>query len=99
MSRLLREQQSKRTVRYVAFACEEPPYFNMDAMGSQHHARQARLRSDQIRGMLGLEIVGYYSTVDNSQTVPPLIPKWLRWFIRHRGDFLAQVPQLPPGCQ
>jgi hypothetical protein len=36
VSRLLREHQSKRTIRYVAFACEEPPYFNVDAMGSQH---------------------------------------------------------------
>ncbi|TWT66678.1 Aminopeptidase YwaD precursor [Allorhodopirellula solitaria] len=40
VSRLLREHTGKRTARYVAFACEEPPYFNVDAMGSQHHARR-----------------------------------------------------------
>ena len=85
VSRLLREHQCKRTIRYVAFACEEPPYFNVDAMGSQHHARQARLRGDKIRGMLCLEMVGYYSTADNSQTVPPLIPKWMRRFFPHRS--------------
>ena len=95
VSRLLREHQCKRTIRYVAFACEEPPYFNVDAMGSQHHARQARMRGDKIRGMLCLEMVGYYSTVDNSQTVPPLIPKWMRRFFPHRGDFLAAVGNLP----
>ncbi len=95
VSRLLREQQCKRTIRYVAFACEEPPYFNVDAMGSQHHARQARMRGDKIRGMLCLEMVGYFSTADNSQTVPPLIPKWMRRFFPHRGDFLAAVGNMP----
>lgn len=35
-------------MRYVAFACEEPPYFNLDAMESQYHARQARLRGDRL---------------------------------------------------
>jgi len=95
VSRLLREHQCKRTIRYVAFACEEPPYFNVDAMGSQHHARQARLRGDKIQGMLCLEMVGYYSTADNSQTVPPLIPKWMRRFFPHRGDFLAAVGNMP----
>lgn len=95
VSRLLRGHQSKRTLRYVAFACEEPPYFNVDAMGSQYHARQARLRGDKIRGMLCLEMVGYYSAAENSQTVPPLIPKWMRRLFPHRGDFLAAVGNLP----
>ncbi len=95
VSRLLRQHQGKRTIRFVAFACEEPPYFNLDAMGSQHHARQARLRGDKIRGMLCLEMVGYYSTADKSQTVPTRIPKWLRWFFPSRGDFLAAVGNMP----
>ena len=55
VSRLLRDHVGKRTARYVAFACEEPPYFNLDAMGSQHHACQSRLRGDRIVGMLCLE--------------------------------------------
>lgn len=95
VGRLLREHKSNRTIRYVAFACEEPPYFNVDAMGSQHHARQSRLRGDKIRGMLCLEMVGYYSDVANSQKVPPLIPKWLRRFFPHRGNFLAAVGNMP----
>ncbi|MCE3015122.1 MAG: M28 family peptidase [Pirellula sp.] len=95
VGRLLRQHQSKRTIRYAAFACEEPPYFNVDAMGSQHHARQSRLRGDKIRGMLCLEMVGYYCDAANSQKVPPLIPKWLRRFFPHRGNFLAAVGNMP----
>ncbi|MGN6545219.1 MAG: M28 family metallopeptidase [Aureliella sp.] len=91
VSRLLTEYRSKRTVRYVAFACEEPPYFNLDSMGSQYHARQSRMRGDKIVGMLCLEMVGYYSTAAGSQAVPPLIPRWLRRFFPRRGDFLAAV--------
>lgn len=91
VSRLLREHRGRRTIRYVAFACEEPPYFHLDAMGSQHHARQSRLRGDKIRGMLCLEMVGYYTTEDNSQTIPPMIPRWMRRFFPTRGDFLAAV--------
>lgn len=91
VSRLLKEYKAKRTIRYVAFACEEPPYFNLDSMGSQHHARQSRLRGDKILGMLCLEMVGYYNTAANSQQVPPLIPKWMHRFFPHRGDFLAAV--------
>ena len=95
VSRLLREHVGKRTARYVAFACEEPPYFNMDSMGSQHHARQSRQRGDKIIGMLCLEMVGYYSLVEGSQTVPPGIPKWLHRFFPQRGNFLAAVGNMP----
>jgi Zn-dependent M28 family amino/carboxypeptidase len=94
-SRLLCEQQNKRTIRFVAFACEEPPYFNVGAMGSQYHARQARLRGDRIRGMLCLEMVGYYSSANNSQSLPPQIPRWMRRFFPNKGDFLAAVGNLP----
>lgn len=95
VGRLLREHRGMRTIRYVAFACEEPPYFNLDCMGSQYHARQARLRGDKILGMLCLEMVGYYCDSDNSQTIPPLIPKWLHRFLPHRGNFLAAVGNMP----
>lgn len=93
-SRLLSDHQGKRTARYVAFACEEPPYFNLDCMGSQHHARQARLRGDQIVGMLCLEMVGYFTDEPQSQQIPTAIPESLRRFFPKRGDFLAAVGNL-----
>jgi len=95
VSRLLKQHNYKRTVRYVAFACEEPPNFNLDAMGSQYHARQSRIRGDKIVGMLCLEMVGYYSTAIGSQAIPPIIPKWMHRFFPKRGDFLASVGNIP----
>ncbi|MCU0719488.1 MAG: M28 family metallopeptidase [Pirellula sp.] len=94
VSRLLKDIVHKRSIRFVAFACEEPPYFNLDGMGSQYHASQAKKRNDNIVGMLCLEMVGYYTTEPHSQKIPPLIPKALRRFFPKRGDFLAAVGNL-----
>ncbi len=91
VSRLLQGHPSRRTIRLISFACEEPPYFNLDAMGSQFHARQSRMHAEKIVGMLCLEMVGYFTTANDSQTVPELIPKWLRGLFPRRGDFLAAV--------
>ncbi len=95
VSRLLREYTGKRTARFVAFACEEPPYFHMASMGSQYHARQSRVRGDKTIGMLCLEMVGYYSLTKGSQMVPPGIPKWMHRFFPRRGNFLAAVGNMP----
>ena len=94
VSRLLQGQPGRRTMRCVAFACEEPPYFNIDSMGSQHHARQASDRQEQIVGMLCLEMVGYFCSEPHSQQIPPAIPRILRRLFPHRGDFLAAVGNL-----
>jgi len=95
VSRLLQDHSGMRTARYVAFACEEPPYFNLDSMGSQHHARQSRRRHDKIVGMLCLEMVGYFRDEIGSQQIPPGIPSFLRRFFPKRGNFLAAVGNLP----
>lgn len=94
VSRLLREHQGSRSARYVAFACEEPPYFQCDSMGSQQHARGARQRGEQILGMLCLEMVGYFTTSPGSQEIPPGIPKPFHRLFPSRGDFLAAVGNL-----
>ncbi len=94
VSRLLKDHVGGRTLRCVAFACEEPPYFNADAMGSQYHARVSRERGDSIIGMLCLEMVGYFTSQPKSQRIPPGIPKFLHWAFPSRGNFLAAVGNL-----
>ena len=94
VSRLLKDHAGSRTVRYVAFACEEAPYFNLNSMGSQHNARESRKRGDKIVGMLCLEMVGYFRDEVGSQGVPPTIPKFLHRLFPNRGNFLAAVGNL-----
>ncbi len=94
VARLLHGRHPQRTVRLVAFANEETPYFETGDMGSQFYARHCRQLNEQIIGMLCLEMVGYYRTEAGSQRVPPAIPRFLHRLFPHRGDFLAAVGNL-----
>jgi Zn-dependent M28 family amino/carboxypeptidase len=60
----------RRTIKFVAFANEEPPFFMTAAMGSMVYAAAARARGDRIVGMLSLETIGYYSDTRGSQQYP-----------------------------
>ena len=87
---LLAGSRPARTIRIVAFVNEEPPFFFRGDMGSRIYARAARERRDDIRVMLSLEMLGYYSESPNSQRYPPL----MRHFYPDRGDFIAFVSNL-----
>jgi Zn-dependent M28 family amino/carboxypeptidase len=59
-----------RTIRFVAFVNEEPPFFQTEHMGSAVYANAAKARGDRIAGMLSLETMGYYSDEPGSQRYP-----------------------------
>jgi Peptidase family M28 len=94
VARLMRRWRPRRSVRFVAFPCEEPPHFYTAEMGSQVHARSCRERGDRLVGMLCLEMVGFYTSELGVQRLPPGIPRFLRWAFPRRGDFLAAVGNL-----
>src|SRR5437899_1191398 len=48
VARLMRAWQPRRTVRFVAFPCEEMPHFHTHEMGSQVYAKQCRARGNRI---------------------------------------------------
>ncbi|HUN82364.1 MAG TPA: M28 family peptidase [Phycisphaerae bacterium] len=97
VARLLQGSFFRRTVRFVAFTCEEPPHFYTDSMGSQVYARRCRSFNEKIVGMLCLEMVGYFSTKKGSQRAPTEVPRILRWIFPRRGDFLAAVGNMRSG--
>ena len=70
IARLLAGEKLARTVRFVAFVNEEPPFFQTDAMGSRIYARRARERGEKIVAMLSLETIGYFSDAEGSQRYP-----------------------------
>ena len=76
-----------RTLRFVAFANEEPPYFQTPAMGSVVYARRCHERGEQIVAMLSLESIGFYSDQPGSQHYP--VPFGLLY--PSTGDFIAFV--------
>lgn len=87
IARLLAGKPLSRTLRFVAFVNEEPPYFNWGEMGSQFYARDAARRRDPIVAMISLETMGYYSDAAGSQRYP--FPFGL--FYPTRGNFIAFV--------
>lgn len=77
-----------RTLRFVAFANEEPPFFDSERMGSARHARAAHERGERIVAMVALESLGCFRDEPDSQRYPlPL----LALVYPSRGDFLAFV--------
>jgi Zn-dependent M28 family amino/carboxypeptidase len=90
LARLFVDAKPARTVRFVAFVNEEPPFHRSDQMGSRVYARRSRERGDRIVAMFSLETIGYYSDEPGSQ----LYPFPLRFFYPSTGNFLAFVANL-----
>lgn len=59
-----------RTLRFVAFANEEPPHFQSEDMGSFQYAQRCVDRDETIVAMLSLETIGYYDDRPGSQQYP-----------------------------
>lgn len=70
LARTMKDSKPGCTIKFVAFANEEPPYFQTPAMGSMVYAKGCKDRGDNIIGMISLETIGYYSDEANSQRYP-----------------------------
>jgi acetylornithine deacetylase/succinyl-diaminopimelate desuccinylase-like protein len=70
IARLLATEELPRTVRFVAFVNEEPPFFMTGDMGSRVYASRSRRRGEDIVAMLSIETIGYYSEDAGSQHYP-----------------------------
>ncbi len=87
LASLFAKNQPARTLRFAAFANEEPPLFRTRHMGSRIYARRSRERGEHIVLMLSLETIGYYSDEAGSQRL--LFP--LNFFYPSTGNFIAFV--------
>jgi Zn-dependent M28 family amino/carboxypeptidase len=87
LARLLHGTTPKRTVRFVFFVNEEPPYFQTENMGSLVYARRLRHEGQRVTAMISMETVGYYSDAPGSQKYPPV----LGLLYPNRGNFIGFV--------
>lgn len=78
-------------VELVAYALEEPPFFRTPHMGSAVHAQSLRREGVRVRGMLSLEMIGYFSDAPASQQFPLAL---LKAFYPSRGNFITVVGTL-----
>jgi Zn-dependent M28 family amino/carboxypeptidase len=93
LARRFASRPHKRTIRFVAFVNEEPPFFRTSHMGSVVYANAARVRGDRIVGMLALETMGYYSDARGSQPYPAPVAR----FYPNVGNFIGFVSNVASG--
>jgi Zn-dependent M28 family amino/carboxypeptidase len=87
LARLFRGFTPRKTIRFVFFVNEEPPYFQTESMGSVVYAKQLRTDRIAVSAMISLETIGYYSDAPGSQKYPVL----LGLLYPSRGNFIGFV--------
>lgn len=70
LARRLTRAPQPRTVRFLFFTNEEPPYFRKASMGSEVAAKASKARGEDVRAMLSLETMGYFTDAPHSQHYP-----------------------------
>ncbi|MBN2687923.1 MAG: M28 family peptidase [Deltaproteobacteria bacterium] len=91
MCRMLKHHPFGRTLKLIFFVLEEPPVFRTDFMGSLVYAKAARARNEDIRAMVCLEMVGYFSDKKGAQRFP--FP-FMNFIYSSTPDFIAVVGNL-----
>jgi len=95
LARLLKKEKLDYRIDFVAYTLEEPPYFRSDYMGSFVHAKYLHDHQIPVKGMICLEMIGYFSDKPKSQTYPV---GFLRWFYGSKGDYITVVQKYWNGA-
>jgi Zn-dependent M28 family amino/carboxypeptidase len=88
LARMTALKPSHKTVRFVAFTLEEPPFFKTRHMGSYVYAKSLRKEKIKLEGMISLEMIGYFCDRKGCQYYPF---HFFKWFYPEKGDFIAFV--------
>ena len=78
-------------IELVAYPLEEPPFFGTEDMGSAHHAKWLHEQKVDVKCMMALEMIGYFSSDPGSQSYPMPV---LKIFYPDKGNFIAIVGRL-----
>jgi Zn-dependent M28 family amino/carboxypeptidase len=87
VARFLYDKPTSRTIKFISFVNEEPPFFKSEDMGSRVYVREAKEKELDIKTVIILEMIGYYSDRPNSQRYPPI----LGMFYPNKANFIAVV--------
>jgi hypothetical protein len=90
LARLLRADSLPRTIRFVAFANEELPFFGTADQGARRYVEALKRRGDDVRSMLSIETIGYFATGPKTQ----MYPRPLHLFYPDTGNFIGFVGNL-----
>ncbi|MFK7813298.1 MAG: M28 family peptidase [Maribacter sp.] len=88
LSRLLKNETLNYQIDLVAYSLEEPPYFRTENMGSYIHAKSLITDKIDVKGMVSLEMIGYFKSKPNTQFYPD---QRLSEVYGTTGDFISLV--------
>jgi len=91
LARLLSAEELPTMMELVSYTLEEPPYFFSKKMGSYIHAKSLKDEGIELKGMLALEMIGFFTDESKSQRFPIFL---LRPFYPSTGNFIAVVGSL-----
>lgn len=94
LAELLKTEKLNYRIDFVAYTLEEPPFFGTEAMGSAIHAAYLFDNKIPVKGMICLEMIGYFTDMKNSQNYP-FAP--LKMFYGNVGDYVTVVQQYGNG--
>lgn len=94
LARLLKGKTLNQRIDLVAYTLEEPPFFRSEWMGSNIHAQSLVDDSVNVKGMVCLEMIGYFADEKDTQTYPLGI---LKLFYGSRGNYITLVNKFAPG--
>jgi Zn-dependent M28 family amino/carboxypeptidase len=87
LARSMKPAKPKRTIRFVFFVNEEPPYFQTPTMGSYVYAQKLKKQNIHISSMMAIETIGAYSDAPGSQQYP----SGLAALYPNKGNFISFV--------
>ncbi|NMH86231.1 M28 family peptidase [Flavivirga algicola] len=88
LARLLSKEKLNYRIDFVAYTLEEPPFFRTQQMGSYIHANYLHINNIAVKGMICLEMIGYYNDIKGSQSYP--IPE-MNLKYGNTADFITVV--------
>jgi Zn-dependent M28 family amino/carboxypeptidase len=95
LARQLDSKTLNHRVDLVAYTLEEPPFFRTEYMGSYIHAQSLVHDSVDVKGMVCLEMIGYFADGKKTQNYPV---GFLKLFYGSRGNYITLVNHIGPGA-
>ncbi|TNE53347.1 MAG: M28 family peptidase [Bacteroidetes bacterium] len=91
LARLFQGKNLSKRVDLVAYTLEEPPFFRTEQMGSYVHAHDLYERNIPVKGMVVLEMIGYFKDEKKTQDYPL---RMLKGIYGSRGNYITLVRKL-----
>lgn len=86
IAKMLSKENTRRSLKFIAFVNEESPFYTSKYSGSIYYIKKANQRDENIRAVIIMDMIGYYSEKLFSQRYPPVV---FSMFYPNRANFIG----------